>query len=466
MSWIALVGLAAASAAIGWVAGRRGPGAAEPVAEQVLPADHQHLLDLLRRAHRALAAVFVYEDDEAVVAEHPRGVNRDAVGRGEALARVALHDGRQHVTKQAETVLAVGDGGVGVAMVFPDKGVPEETISRALGDLRRLCAGLEAQYARERRWGAYRRAGQETLQAALADLCEQAADLAGVPAVVVLRDAIGEGAHVRRVSYGSDRRLENLSVPASAGAGRAAMEDTTITCETFEEMFGQRLDDRRQRDEFSMAFPLRDGGQPAGAVVVYGLSRSAAHAVAVELERIAMEFGPRVAQMQAVWAAGHRSTLDALTGLGNRRAMDERLAQHVGDDHLGFLLLDLDHFKKVNDELGHAAGDAVLKHVAGVLKATLREQDIPCRIGGEEIAVILPATNLAEAELAAERVRKAVEGSRVVVSGREIAITCSVGVAAKPETTSEVANLPAVADKALYKAKESGRNRVKVAAGS
>jgi diguanylate cyclase (GGDEF)-like protein len=188
--------------------------------------------------------------------------------------------------------------------------------------------------------------------------------------------------------------------------------------------------------------------------------------VAVELERIAMEFGPRVAQMQAVWAAGHRSTLDALTGLGNRRAMDERLAQHVGDDHLGFLLLDLDRFKKVNDELGHAAGDAVLKHVAGVLKATLREQDIPCRIGGEEIAVILPATKLAEAELAAERVRKVIEGSRVVVSGREIAITCSVGVAAKPETTSEVANLPAVADKALYKAKENGRNRVEVAAGT
>jgi len=253
-------------------------------------------------------------------------------------------------------------------------------------------------------------------------------------------------------------------VAASSGAGRAAMEDTAVTCETFEAMFGLTLDDRRHRDEFSMAFPLRDGGQPAGALVVYGLARGTVQTVAVELERLAAEFGPRVAQMQAVFAAGHRSTPDALTGLGNRRSFDERLSQHALDNHLGLLLVDLDHFKQVNDEHGHAAGDAVLRHVAGILKSVLREQDIPCRIGGEEIGILLPGARIGEAEQAAERVRNAIASSPVSLAGRQVHVTCSVGVAAKPGTVAEASNLQAAADKALYRAKEKGRNRVEVAA--
>lgn len=159
---------------------------------------------------------------------------------------------------------------------------------------------------------------------------------------------------------------------------------------------------------------------------------------------------------------------DALTGLINRREflrrLDEELARlkrHGGQASL--LMLDLDHFKRVNDVHGHAAGDQVLKALADIFKAYLREQDVAGRLGGEEFACLLPQTGLGEALRVAERLRVELEAWSVVVGeSKTLRVTASIGVAAcLPADSAEC--VMARADEALYRAKGSGRNCVVVA---
>jgi len=160
-----------------------------------------------------------------------------------------------------------------------------------------------------------------------------------------------------------------------------------------------------------------------------------------------------------------RSTLDPLTGLFNRNALEQRLAELEGqpsDEDEGLshalLLCDLDHFKRVNDQLGHAAGDAVLQDVAYVMRAALRAGDSIYRVGGEEILIILPGAGRPEAIEIAERLRTAVHDRRPV----GVEVTVSIGVAvSKPEAVN-TDDLIARADTALYAAKEGGRNAVSV----
>jgi diguanylate cyclase (GGDEF)-like protein len=161
-----------------------------------------------------------------------------------------------------------------------------------------------------------------------------------------------------------------------------------------------------------------------------------------------------------------RSTLDPLTGLFNRNALEQRLAELDGapcDGKRGgshaLLLCDLDHFKRVNDELGHAAGDAVLQDVAYTMRSALRAGDSIYRIGGEEILVVLPGASETDAVAIAERLRKAVRKRRPVGVG----VTISIGAAvAKPDTVN-TDDLVARADAALYAAKANGRDAVFVA---
>ncbi|HEX3173015.1 MAG TPA: GGDEF domain-containing protein [Solirubrobacterales bacterium] len=158
-----------------------------------------------------------------------------------------------------------------------------------------------------------------------------------------------------------------------------------------------------------------------------------------------------------------RSTLDPLTGLSNRNALEQRLAeldgqptsQEEGLSH-ALLLCDLDHFKRVNDQLGHAAGDAVLQDVAYTMRAALRAGDSIYRVGGEEILVILPGAGEAGAIEIAERLRNAVRERRPV----GVPVTLSIGLAITPEGPVDTDELVSCADAALYSAKASGRDRV------
>jgi diguanylate cyclase (GGDEF)-like protein len=161
-----------------------------------------------------------------------------------------------------------------------------------------------------------------------------------------------------------------------------------------------------------------------------------------------------------------RSTLDPLTGLLNRNALEQRLTELEGtpcDDARGrshaLLLCDLDHFKRVNDQLGHAAGDAVLQDVADTMRAALRAGDSIYRIGGEEILVVLPGASEQDAVGVAERLRNAVRKRRPAGVG----VTISIGAAVTKPSVVNTDDLVARADAALYSAKAGGRDRVFVA---
>jgi diguanylate cyclase (GGDEF)-like protein/PAS domain S-box-containing protein len=159
------------------------------------------------------------------------------------------------------------------------------------------------------------------------------------------------------------------------------------------------------------------------------------------------------------------AALDGLTGLKNRRAFQDRLQEEISRSRrhghpLSLILLDIDHFKSYNDTFGHPKGDEVLRAVGKLLSRTMRDTDFAARYGGEEFAIILPNTDRAGAEQVAERLRSAIAAAE----WDDRAITASVGTASFSSDVNNVDALLEHADRALYRSKEAGRNRVTVAA--
>jgi diguanylate cyclase (GGDEF)-like protein len=157
------------------------------------------------------------------------------------------------------------------------------------------------------------------------------------------------------------------------------------------------------------------------------------------------------------------SATDMLTGLGNRRAFEERLAAEVAKGSMNggvvaLMILDVDFFKRYNDSFGHPAGDLVLKQLADLMKQACRSYDFPVRVGGEEFAVVLPGTTRESAFVVAERLRRSVQ--RAVWPNRPVTISIGVALANEGESTS---GLLERADVALYHSKRDGRNRVTIA---
>ncbi|MDH4228130.1 MAG: diguanylate cyclase [Nitrospirota bacterium] len=161
------------------------------------------------------------------------------------------------------------------------------------------------------------------------------------------------------------------------------------------------------------------------------------------------------------------SAHDELTGLWNRRAFHEQLLDETNRGERfasGFavVILDADHFKQVNDNFGHQAGDAALKWLAAAIRREIRAVDRAARLGGEEFAVLLPGTGVEGATALAERIRLSMQEHPVEVEGDSIPLTVSAGVAAYPAHGATINAVMAAADRALYVAKDSGRNRVAV----
>ncbi|HEU0201975.1 MAG TPA: sensor domain-containing diguanylate cyclase, partial [Burkholderiaceae bacterium] len=187
------------------------------------------------------------------------------------------------------------------------------------------------------------------------------------------------------------------------------------------------------------------------------------------LQTVAENLALGLASVKLREALRHEAIRDPLTGLYNRRFMDEslervlRVAARAGRP-LALAMIDIDHFKRLNDTFGHAAGDAVLKQVAAAISARVRASDLACRFGGEEIIVILPDTALDAAMVVAEALRTAVRGLALTDGARPIdPSTISLGVAAFPQHGATPAALMRAADAALYQAKGRGRDRVVMA---
>jgi diguanylate cyclase (GGDEF)-like protein/PAS domain S-box-containing protein len=157
---------------------------------------------------------------------------------------------------------------------------------------------------------------------------------------------------------------------------------------------------------------------------------------------------------------------DHLTGLANRRAFFEAAELELERSRhaprpTALVVIDVDHFKGINDSFGHPAGDAVLRHLAVAAKSTFREVDVVARIGGDEFVVLLPSTGLDGAVAVAERLRALIDGKGVVVDGDRIDYSVSIGVAAMDDCVNGLDALIKRADQALYVSKAGGRNRVK-----
>lgn len=165
---------------------------------------------------------------------------------------------------------------------------------------------------------------------------------------------------------------------------------------------------------------------------------------------------------------------DELTGMLNRRGFVDRvdqifqfIRQHHDQERrhgiripFSVIFIDLDNFKQINDEYGHAAGDAVLKHVAQVFAHSVRQGDVVARFGGEEFVVALHAVSVDDAEHVAEKIRKALESSPCVHEGLTLSLTGSFGVAEYRAEDDTLEQLITRADEAMYQAKQAGKNRV------
>jgi diguanylate cyclase (GGDEF)-like protein len=228
------------------------------------------------------------------------------------------------------------------------------------------------------------------------------------------------------------------------------------------------LDEGPGRVESLLTVPLRARNRTLGALVLAGRRGTFDSASQRVLAILANQAAATLSLIRDKERQTELAVRDGLTGLYNRRAFNELLAQAVAREdrqggRFGLLILDLDHFKKLNDTFGHPAGDAALKGAAEVLKQHLRRGDQAARYGGEEFVVILPGTDEAGAQHLAERVREAVEKNRLVFEGAKLSLTASFGLAMWPGDGKEPDALLASADRALYAAKQAGRNRVTVA---
>lgn len=218
------------------------------------------------------------------------------------------------------------------------------------------------------------------------------------------------------------------------------------------------------------AFPLLNGENLFGAIVAYDNIEKLFQKDIDYLVQLTKQSELTIQRANSYAEILKYATMDALTGLNNRRQFEIRLNQELANSKrnkipLCCMMIDVDYFKKVNDTYGHSAGDCVLKNTSKIIQEELREYDIACRFGGEEFFVILPRTKMPEAASVAQRLRKAIENTKIDLSDtgyhntKYINITVSIGVC-EYDNISDSNTLIQKTDKALYTAKESGRNKV------
>ena len=229
----------------------------------------------------------------------------------------------------------------------------------------------------------------------------------------------------------------------------------------------QRIEARVRSDfalSHTLAAPLLTANGVIGAIVLARRSDGPWSAGSRRILRAAaIEAAAALERVESHRAAETRASTDGLTGLPNRRYFDEFCSllaeRRRSDDAVGILMVDIDHFKRVNDRFGHEVGDDVLRAVAGAIAGAVRDDDVPARYGGEEFVVLLRNPSGPVALEVAERIRLAVAGLDLRRLGPS-SISVSVGAAVQVDADQPIADLLADADRALYRAKRAGRDRV------
>ncbi len=291
-------------------------------------------------------------------------------------------------------------------------------------------------------------------------LVERCTARVGLPAALVMREKPGGPAAITTVASGLDPRLIGVLVELDSAAGRAITEGIPVVGDPEERLVDRLRGDRRRGQGGGIAVPVSQGGRVYGAVLTFGTPPSGASGAVEGLAEEVRKFAPVIIPAFHAVVAGRRAETDDLTQLANRRGLNAAMASSGSPNRAALIVIDLDHFKSINDAHGHPAGDAALKQVARVLREAIRPRDTAARVGGEEFALWLPGADLEAGRDVAERVRSTIEGSPFRHGGSERRLTVSCGVAAYPRPIRAIDNLMGAADAAMYQAKRGGRNKV------
>jgi diguanylate cyclase (GGDEF)-like protein len=303
-------------------------------------------------------------------------------------------------------------------------------------------------------------------------LLRSARQLVPLEAAAVVMEDEAETRYVVEAGHGWAHELEGREVAITERTWAAwVLRSGDDSC-LLDDVAGQEdrmpilvLDEGADRAESLLAVPLKASTRTLGALMLMGRRGAFDAAASRVLGVLANQAAAALSTIQMKDRIRDMAMRDGLTGLYNRRAFDEQLRHALGREdrqkgRLSLVLLDIDHFKKLNDTFGHPAGDAVLRHTAHVVEHHLRRADEAARFGGEEFALILPHTEEVGAVRLAERVQGAVEKAQLVFEGARLSVTVSLGVAVWPSDGQDEEALIAAADRALYAAKQAGRNRV------
>jgi diguanylate cyclase (GGDEF)-like protein len=462
---LALILLALGAGVLGWLLGRRQPQRrlAPGVAPHLLP---DPALEWLRRAHRAIG-VWITEldpNEEGPRAERIVEPERLSVAQIVAVDRrlERARDQEQSGAERLEGGMLVfhAQAGAAVGLLLPEK-FEAPGLDGVENDLRRLLDGVR------RRPHIVALTQAQTQESSLESVGSVGLRLAyqlerTLDAQVVVAATDTGGVRVIGVSGRADRRLLDSFLPPDSELARVA-QGSLEPHVTDGDPLGGAIADRRNRVGSVLLLPIRSEHQPVGAVAVWLVGgKEPAGNARTELMEAITTAGPRIMKAREADHHQSRATIDPLTGLPNRRGFDESFKLITAREG-ALIYADLDRFKSLNDTLGHPAGDAALFHFARIIQQQIRTGDVAGRIGGEEFAVWLPKTGLELGARIAERIRIKLGTTAWGWQGRAWPLSASFGVAACPETSGSLDNLPAQADSALYVAKRSGRNRVEKA---
>jgi diguanylate cyclase (GGDEF)-like protein len=462
---VGLIPLMLAAGVTGWLLGRRSraSGVRDGVSSHLLP---DPALEWLRRAHRALG-VWITELDpgeEGPKAERIVEPERLSVTQIVAVDRrlERARDQEQSGVERLEGGMLVfhAQAGAAVGLLLPE-GSEATRLAVVEDDLRRLLEGVR------RRPQIIALTQAQSQEASLESVGSVGLRLAyqlerTLDAQIVVAAVDTSGVRVIGVSGRGDRRLLDSFLPPQSELARVA-DGSLDSLVSRGDPLGGVVPDRRSRPGAVLILPMKREHQAIGGVAIWlSGGREPTGAARAELMEALDNAAPRIARALLADQAKHAATADPLTGLHNRRGFDEAF-RLISAREGALIYADLDRFKNLNDNLGHPAGDAALVHFARIIREQVRTFDVAGRIGGEEFAVWLPETGLDLGAKIAERIRIKLGTTAWDWRGRQWPLSASFGVAACPETSRSLENLPAQADSALYVAKRSGRNRVEKA---